>query len=56
MCEGKQGAYDGEKSYFTSASLPFNNKKFPNAHGRSQRSLVPPLSIFSSNDVSPNLY
>lgn len=28
-CGGKQGAYDGEKSYFTSGSLPFNTKEFP---------------------------
>lgn len=28
-CGGKQGAYDGEKSYFTSGSLNFNSREFP---------------------------
>lgn len=28
-CGGKQGAYDGEKSLFTSGSLSFNTKEFP---------------------------
>lgn len=26
---GKSGAYDGEKSFFTSGSLNFNSKEFP---------------------------
>ena len=28
-CRGKKGAYDGEKSFFTSGSLNFNSKEFP---------------------------
>jgi eukaryotic translation initiation factor 2C len=28
-CGGKNGAYDGEKSFFTSGSLNFNTKEFP---------------------------
>ena len=28
-CGGKNGAYDGEKSFFTSGSLNFNIKEFP---------------------------
>ena len=28
-CGGKMGAYDGEKSLFTSGSLSFNTKEFP---------------------------
>jgi eukaryotic translation initiation factor 2C len=28
-CGGKRGAYDGEKSLFTSGSLNFNSKEFP---------------------------
>lgn len=28
-CGGKQGAYDGGKSLFTSGSLSFNSKEFP---------------------------
>ncbi|KAG0608690.1 hypothetical protein M758_8G124800 [Ceratodon purpureus] len=28
-CGGKNGAYDGEKSFFTSGSLNFNSKEFP---------------------------
>lgn len=28
-CGGKRGAYDGEKSLFTSGSLNFNRKQLP---------------------------
>ena len=28
-CGGKRGAYDGDKSFFTSGSLSFNSKEFP---------------------------
>lgn len=55
-CGGKHGAYDGEKSLFTSGSLSFNSKEFPVflddrkgpafRHGGSPSASSPPQGIF----------